>query len=177
MIEAGEWITERRGQCEFCPFASDFWQERRVDNYRKSAWYLTQPQPQNVHVLVGTVEALSPVLSDTTINDIHGAFLKVERTPAFEAQGRTWVNSSYRLIVSGTTDEEVYQAAKALSVMDDVLLPSSSVAILSQQGMQPERLQRTSVLSPGQRYSFSDLGIASERFNDEGDFTKRISLR
>ena len=156
---------------------SDFWQERRVDNYRKSAWYLTQPQPQNVHVLVGTVEALSPVLSDTTINDIHGAFLKVERTPAFEAQGRTWVNSSYRLIVSGTTDEEVYQAAKALSVMDDVLSPSSSVAILSQQGMQPERLQRTSVLSPGQRYSFSDLGIASERFNDEGDFTKRISLR
>ena len=87
---------------------SDFWQERRVDNYRKSAWYLTQPQPQNVHVLVGTVEALSPVLSDTTINDIHGAFLKVERTPAFEAQGRTWVNSSYRLIVSGTTDDKKY---------------------------------------------------------------------
>lgn len=156
---------------------SDFWKESRVDNYRTSAWYLTQPQSQKVHVLVGTVDALSSVLSDTTINDIDGAFLKVERTPTFEAQGRIWVNSSYRLIVSGITDEDVYQAAKALSVMDDVLSPTSSVAILSQQGMQPDSLQRKAVLSPGQQYSFSDLGIASERFNDEGDFSKRISLR
>ena len=40
------------------------WNEQNIARYERSAWYLTAKPKQPVHVLVGTVEALSPVLSD-----------------------------------------------------------------------------------------------------------------
>ncbi|NDV92538.1 cellulose biosynthesis cyclic di-GMP-binding regulatory protein BcsB [Alteromonas sp. 345S023] len=154
-----------------------FWNETQVDNYEHSAWYLKGADTDEVHVVVGTVEELALILSDDVINEIDGAYVKVERSSRFMANNKTLVAPAYRLIVSGNTHDEVYQAAKALAVMDDVLSPVSSIRVLSQTQVQAERLQRMRVLTPGEQYSFEALGVASERFTDEGDFSKRITFR
>ncbi len=156
---------------------ASFWSDERVDAYEQTAWYLDQVQPSDLHVVVGTVEQLSLILSDDTINNIDGAYLAVERTEAFAVGDETQVAPTYRLIVSGQTQDEVYQAAKTLTVMDDALSPVSSIQVLSQSNIQAKQLQRTRVLAPGEQYSLQDLGIASERFVGEGEFSKRISLR
>ena len=156
---------------------SNFWNEQNVARYERTAWYLKTNQQQPVHVLVGTVEALSPVLPDEVINDIDGAFLKAQRTPAFVEDNRVVVPASYRLIVSGTTQEEVLAAAKALAVMDDAINPISQVKVLSQSQMQPNTLQRNRILNPDNHYAFEDFGVTTTQFRDEGDFNKRVSFR
>ena len=155
----------------------DFWNEQNVAQYERTAWYLEPEQEQPVHVLVGTVEALSPVLSDEVINDIDGAFLKAQRTPAFVKDKKIIVPASYRLIVSGTTQNEVLEAAKALAVMDDAINPVSQVKVLSQSQMQPDTLQRNRILNPDNHYAFEDFGVPTTQFRDEGDFNKRASFR
>ena len=109
---------------------NSFWNDQNVARYERAAWYLKAKQKQPVHILVGTVDALSPVLSDEVINDIDGAFLKAQRTPAFVKDSNVIVPASYRLIVSGTTQDEVLEAAKALAVMDDAINPISQVTVL-----------------------------------------------
>ncbi|GFD76407.1 cellulose biosynthesis cyclic di-GMP-binding regulatory protein BcsB [Alteromonas marina] len=155
----------------------DFWNEQNIAQYERTAWYLEPEQEQPVHVLVGTVEALSPVLSDEVINDIDGAFLKAQRTPAFVKDKKIIVPASYRLIVSGTTQNEVLEAAKALAVMDDAINPVSQVKVLSQSQMQPDTLQRNRILNPDNHYTFEDFGVPTTQFRDEGDFNKRVSFR
>lgn len=155
----------------------DFWNEQNIAQYERTAWYLEPEQEQPVHVLVGTVEALSPVLSDEVINDIDGAFLKAQRTPAFVKGKKIIVPASYRLIVSGTTQNEVLEAAKALAVMDDAINPISQVKVLSQSQMQPDALQRNRILNPDNHYAFEDFGVPTTQFRDEGDFNKRVSFR
>ena len=156
---------------------NSFWNERNVARYERAAWYLNAIPKQPIHVLVGTVEALSPVLSDEVINDIDGAFLKTQRTPAFIRDNQVIVPASYRLIVSGTTQNEVLEAAKALAVMDDVINPISQVTVLSQSQMNPETLQRNLVLNPGNNYTFEDFGVSTAQFRNEGSFNKRVSFR
>jgi hypothetical protein len=155
----------------------DFWNEQYIAQYERTAWYLEPKEEQSVHVLVGTVEALSPVLSDEVINDIDGAFLKAQRTPAFVKDKKIIVPASYRLIVSGTTQNEVLEAAKALAVMDDAINPVSQVKVLSQSQMQPDTLQRNRILNPDNHYAFEDFGVPTTQFRDEGDFNKRVSFR
>jgi len=155
----------------------DFWNEQNIAQYERTAWYLEPKEEQSVHVLVGTVEALSPVLSDEVINDIDGAFLKAQRTPAFVKDKKIIVPASYRLIVSGTTQNEVLEAAKALAVMDDAINPVSQVKVLSQSQMQPDTLQRNRILNPDNHYAFEDFGVTTTQFRDEGDFNKRVSFR
>lgn len=154
-----------------------YWAEENVARYERTAWYLERKEKQPVHVLIGTVDALSPVLSDEVINDIDGAFLKTQRTPAFVEDGEVIVPASYRLIVSGTTPTEVLEAAKALAVMDDAINPVSQVTILSQTQMKADTLQRNFVLAPDNHYTFQDLGVPTSQFRDEGTFNKRVSFR
>ena len=120
--------------------------------------------------MVGTVEALSPVLSNEVINQIDGAFLKAQRTPAFIMDNKVIVPASYRLIVSGTTQSEVLEAAKALAIMDDAINPISQVTVLSQTQMDADTLQRNRVLTPDNRYFFQQLGASTSQFRGEGSF-------
>jgi len=154
----------------------NYWNEQNVARYERAAWYLDAKPNQPVHVLVGTVEALSPVLSDEVINEIDGAFLKAQRTAAF-VKDTVLVPPSYRLIVSGTSEQEVLEAAKALSVMDDAINPVSQVTVLSQAQMQADKLQRHRILTPDNQYTFQDFGVSTTQFRDEGDFNKRVSFR
>ena len=153
------------------------WNEQNIARYERSAWYLTAKPKQPVHVLVGTVEALSPVLSNEVINQIDGAFLKAQRTPAFIMDNKVIVPASYRLIVSGTTQSEVLEAAKALAIMDDAINPISQVTVLSQTQMDADTLQRNRVLTPDNRYFFQQLGASTSQFRGEGSFNKRVSFR
>ncbi|RKM85220.1 cellulose biosynthesis cyclic di-GMP-binding regulatory protein BcsB [Alteromonas sp. BL110] len=156
---------------------NSYWNEENVARYERTAWYLERKEKQPVHVLIGTVDALSPVLSDEVINDIDGAFLKTQRTPAFVEDGEVVVPASYRLIVSGITPIEVLEAAKALAVMDDAINPVSQVTILSQTQMNADTLQRNFVLAPDNHYTLQDLGVSTSQFRDEGTFKKRVSFR
>ncbi|MFZ8201592.1 cellulose biosynthesis cyclic di-GMP-binding regulatory protein BcsB [Alteromonas portus] len=156
---------------------NSFWNEQNVARYERSAWYLNAKPKQPIHVLVGTAEALSPVLSDDVINDIDGAFLMTQRTPAFIKDNKVIVPMSYRLIVSGTTPNQVLEAAKALAVMDDAINPVSQVTVLSQSQMNAETLQRNLVLNPGTSYAFEDFGVSTAQFRGEDSFNKRVSFR
>lgn len=154
----------------------EFWSENRIGAYEKTAWYLAEDKTREVHVLVGNKQALSPVLSDAVVNEINGPFLKVQRTEAFVAVDKTWVPASYRLIVSGNNNDEVFDAAKALSVMDDALNPGARTIVRSQTQMDAVALQQTAALQPGESYTFSDIGVSSDQFVDEGRFEKNVSL-
>ena len=155
----------------------DYWQQDNVQRFERSAWYLRSQPKQPVHVLVGTAAELAAVLTDELTNEIDGAFLRAQRTPAVIAYDKVIVPASYRLIVSGTTEEEVHQAAKALAVMDDALNPISQVTVLSQSEMDAGKVQRHRVLAPGQHYTFEDFGISTAQFRNENDFNKRVSFR
>ena len=155
----------------------EFWQDDNVQRYERSAWYLTPTRKQPVHVLMGTVTELSPVLSSDVINKIDGAFLMAERTPAFVVDDKVIVPSSYRLIISGRNDDDVYKATKALAVMDDALNPVDQVTVLSQSQMEAESIQRHRILSPGEHYTFDDFGVSTAQFRNENDFNHRVSFR
>lgn len=155
----------------------EFWNEENIARFERSAWYVTPQKQQPIHVLVGTVEELSPVLSDDLVNEIDGAFLKTQNTPAFIVNNTVVIPASLRLIVSGTTQEEVYEAAKALSVMDDAINPITQVTVLSQSEMDASKLQKHKVLTPDNTYTFQDFGVATAQFRNEGDFRKRVPLR
>lgn len=155
----------------------EYWEEENVRRYEQSAWYLNTKEKQPVHVLIGTTAQLAPVLPSDIIDDIDGAYLFAQRTPAFVANDRVLVPASYRLIVSGTTDEEVYQATKALAVMDDALNPVERITVLSQTQMEANSLQRHRILAPGEHYTFDDFGAVTAQFRNENDFNHRVSFR
>lgn len=155
----------------------DYWTDNNVSRYERSAWYLAAEKEQPIHVLVGTKEELSPVLSDNIVNEIDGAFLKTQNTPAYMVGNRVITPSSQRLIVSGTTQQEVYEAAKALSVMDDAINPITQLTVVSQTEMEASNLQKHKVLTPDNTYTFQDFGVATAQFRNEGDFQKRVPFR
>lgn len=156
---------------------NEFWNESRVATYENTAWYLGDRPADQVHVLVGTKSELSPVLSSSAVNDIDGPFLSVQRTSAFLATDKTWVPASYRLIVSGESEEDVYAAAKALAVIDDVINPVSRIVVRAQTQMGAKTLQQNAVLTPGERYTFDDVGISTAQFVGEGQFEKGMTLK
>lgn len=155
---------------------STFWSESNIESYETSSWYRDE-RNANVHVLVGTEQSLSMLLTDDVINDINGPFLHVERTPAFRVKGETLVQPAYRLIVSGDTPEQVYEAARSLALQDDALNATNNLIVNSQSNALADIIQVTQVVSPDEHYTFEDLGFTSERFRDEGDFNKRMTLR
>lgn len=165
------------------------WTDKNIQQYERSAWYTTNVRKkqdtlfgdlkgitQPLHVLVGTVESLSPVLSDTQIDSIDGPYLSTQVTPAFSIDDRIVVPSTYRLIVSGITAEDVHKAAEALAIMDDPINMTSQVSVLSLSGMDATRMQKHLIAAPDNTYTFQDLGISSAQFRDEGDFSKRASF-
>lgn len=165
------------------------WTEENIQRYERSAWYtrdnsknnrsgnaLAKSQTQQLHVIIGTASSLSPVLSDTTVNSIKGPYLKTEVTPSFSIGNRVIIPSTFRLIVSGNTTDDVHKAAQTLAVMDDEINVTSQITVLSHAGMEATRLQKQLVAAPDTAYEFQDLGISAARFRDEGDFSKRASF-
>ncbi|MBU2979250.1 cellulose biosynthesis cyclic di-GMP-binding regulatory protein BcsB [Alteromonas sp. C1M14] len=153
------------------------WTEQRNRRYQQTAWYLDEPSDDVVHVLVGTAQALTAVLTDDEIAQIDGAYLKTQRTPAFIMGDRVVVPPSYRLIVSGTTDEQVQEAAQTLAVMDDAINLSDNLKTLSQRALTATHLQRNRVLVPDNHYTFEDFGITNANFRRNGSFNKQVSFR
>lgn len=155
----------------------DLWSEETLSRYRRSAWYLDEDSQDRVHVLVGTAQALTPILTEDEKKQIDGPFLKAQRTGAFVIGDEVIIPASYRLIVSGTTDEQVLEAATILSVMDDAINVTSQVKIVSHADTTATTLQRNRVLIPDNHYTFEDLGISSAVFRGKGSFNKRVSFR
>lgn len=165
------------------------WTDKNIQRYERSAWYTTQVRKNQdtllgnikgitepLHVLVGTAASLSPVLSDTQVDSIDGPYLNTQVTPAFSIGDRVIIPSTYRLIVSGITTEDVHKAAEALAVMDDSINMVSQISVLSLSGMDATRMQKHHIAAPDNTYTFQDLGISSAQFRDEGDFSKRASF-
>ncbi|MEG3766343.1 cellulose biosynthesis cyclic di-GMP-binding regulatory protein BcsB [Alteromonas sp. 14N.309.X.WAT.G.H12] len=157
--------------------AQDTWSEETLNRYRRSAWYLDADSRDRVHVLVGTAQALTPVLTEDEKKQIDGPFLKAQRTPAFVIGDEVIVPASYRLIVSGTSDDQVQDAATILSVMDDAINVTSQVKIVSHTNTTASSLQRNRILMPDNHYTFEDMGVSSAVFRGKGSFNKRVSFR
>ncbi|BFT31475.1 cellulose biosynthesis cyclic di-GMP-binding regulatory protein BcsB [Alteromonas sp. D210916BOD_24] len=155
----------------------DMWDEEKVNQFHHSAWYLKDEEKQPVHVLVGTVSELSSVLTDDVINQIDTAFIETQTTPAFVVDNKVVVPASYRLIVSGKTHDDVMVAAKTLAVMDDELNSTNRIKVHSQSNVSAEILLRNGVLAPGSQYTFEAIGVDTQQFLNEGQFSQRVSLR
>lgn len=144
--------------------------------YKYSSWYLGKKNNQDLHVLVGTQAALRAFLPDTTINDIKGPFLKIQKTPSIRIGDRTIVAAQNRLIVSGLTAKEVVQASTVLAYMDDSLNPDDQINILSEQNL-TSSLQTNVTLQPGEAYSFRRMGNGDSTFFGAGTFSKKVEVR
>jgi len=148
-----------------------------IENYNRSSWYLNKLKTEDLHILVGTKETLKNALSEQTINNIKGPFLKVEKTPEIKIGNTILVPSQDRLIISGITADDLMQAAATLAYMDDRLNPDNAINIISQSSTSDHPVQTNITLHPGETYTFDQLGADSSIFTGIGMFSKYVQIR
>ncbi|OFC68808.1 cellulose biosynthesis cyclic di-GMP-binding regulatory protein BcsB [Alteromonas confluentis] len=158
------------------PAPSVPWSEEQLAELARSSHYLTEQDSGKLHVLVGTVSSLRENLSEQTYNQISGAYLGVETTPAIEVDDEIRVPASHRLIVSGTNSEQVMLAAKALALMDDGLNQDASVVVDDVRASSDDALLKADTLTPGESYSLADMGDGGAEYRGETSTTKRIQF-
>ncbi|RBW46743.1 cellulose biosynthesis cyclic di-GMP-binding regulatory protein BcsB [Psychromonas sp. B3M02] len=144
--------------------------------YRQSSWYITDKKADDIHVLIGTKNSLQQALSEKTLEEINGPYLRIEKTPAVIIEGEELVASHIRLIVSGLSEQDVVRAATTLAYMDDRLNPDQSINVHStvNNAFIP---QQQVTLQPGKSYTLSELGVTAINFNGPGLLTKKIEIR
>jgi len=144
--------------------------------YRRSSWYITGKQNNDIHVLVGNKTALQQALSEKTLKEINGPYLKIERTPAITVGNGELVAPQIRLIVSGLSEQDVVRAATTLAYMDDRLNPDQAINVDSTVNNAVNPQQQVTLL-PGKKYILSELGVNGISFNGPGLFTKKVDIR
>jgi hypothetical protein len=141
-----------------------------------SAWYLGLDQESEIHVLIGTADALSPYLSQAQKDNITGPYLQVQAMSSLRLDDNILAPKTYRLIVSGVNLEELKIAAHTLAVMDDALNPSQQLIVQDQAQNTTSSLLKNHTLSPDNTYSFLEMGIQNERFRDEREHKQKLSF-
>jgi len=151
-------------------------QQVSEEQYRQSSWYISDKQGNDIHILIGNKNALQQALSEKTLEEINGPYLKIEKTPAVIVDGEELVTSHIRLIVSGLSEQDVVRAATTLAYMDDRLNPDQSINVNSTVNNEFIPQQQVT-LQPGRSYTLSELGVTAINFNGPGLFTKKIEVR
>lgn len=152
------------------------WTERMKMQLAQTGWY-SDSDMQTLHVLVGTKDDLSPHIAETTREKINGPYLEIMRTPALVVEQELIIAPQYRLLVSGTNEDEVVKAATTLGLMDDSLNPDRSIHITEASQQDTSLLVRANELYPDNEYTFAEIGTFGEQFRGEETFTKRIGVR
>ncbi|WP_218354762.1 cellulose biosynthesis cyclic di-GMP-binding regulatory protein BcsB [Alteromonas lipotrueiana] len=154
---------------------SQQWSPALTEQYYQSSWYIPASDKRQLHVLVGQKQTLAKYLGKEMQQKINGPFLGIENTRAFAAAQSTRIPAIPRLIVSGTTPEEVRKAAKTLALMDDALNPDNTITVT--QDTSGPATTTANILKPDNTYTFGQLGQNDITFTGEGQFEKTISLR
>jgi cellulose synthase operon protein B len=137
--------------------------------------YLPHPQLPEAHVLVGTRDELAAILPESMLNRINGPFLDLTRIALADNDAEGMPDWGFRLIVSGTSGEEVTHAARVLAQIDEGISTPQQWNVLAKD----RYAQRTAhsqgyFLEPDTRYSFADLGQDTATMQGAG--VKRVSL-
>lgn len=130
------------------------------------------------HVLVGTAEALAPLLAFDAVS-VKGPYLGINRTPVERDQsGRVRVPSQVQVVVSGRTPEEVIEAARTLAQMDDALNPVEALTVLGRE-QSPAYLAPLAreVLHAERTYRFADLGLPTHSMRGFGAHGVGLDVR
>lgn len=140
--------------------------------------YLREKDVMPFHVLLGTREELQALLPEAVVNSIDGPHLQLQEVaPIRNIRGELLVPGGIRLLVSGTNETEVLDAARLLSEMDDRLNPVPQITLLERQ-MNNDALPVASgqFLHPGRSYSFAALGAGTSSFQNMGQNRMRVNL-
>ncbi len=107
------------------------------------------------NIVIGTASELTPYLTSTEQGSINGSFIAVKQLPGDPEH--------FMLLISGTSAEEVAQAAYAFSLIN-FPLPDSQYAQISQIDFpeEPFYLKNAPIKDPG-IYSFRQLGYSKMR--------------
>ena len=152
------------------------WSDEQAERYRISSFYLDNRSKEALHVVVGTASSLRPFLSEQTFNQIGDAYLGIESTPAIVVDDKVLVPARQRLIVSGTNEGQVQRAATTLALMDDALNPDPFILIDGFQTASNQVPLVADTLTPGESYSFQDMGDGGAEYRGETATTKRVEF-
>ncbi|EHQ51188.1 celB protein, partial [Ectothiorhodospira sp. PHS-1] len=129
-------------------------------------------------VLVATAEHLASLLG-AEAPAVNGPTLEISHTPVVSDEaGRVVMPSRVQLIVSGRTADEVLEAARVLSIMDDALnpVPAATVVERDQTPTHFSSLARL-VLHPERTYRFADLGLPTQSMRGFGAHGLSLDVR
>lgn len=146
------------------------------DALTKHLFYLENLPTKSISVLLGTKEALSDFLSDSQLDKITSSFLGIEYVAPYISEGTVLTPAGHRLVVSGTSIEELKKAAKALAIMDDELNPDAHTNFLSMSNMNTNDFVNSRVMLGEGIYRFEDIGTSSSYFRGKGEFFKQVIL-
>ncbi|SFX29805.1 cellulose biosynthesis cyclic di-GMP-binding regulatory protein BcsB [Marinospirillum alkaliphilum] len=140
--------------------------------------YLSEKDAAPFHVLLGTRDELQALLSESELSKISGPHLQLQEVAAIRnARGELLVPGGIRLLVTGTTETEVLDAARLLTEMDDRLNPVPQITLLGRE-LNNETLPVASgqFLHPGRSYTFAALGAGTTSFQNMGQNRLRVNL-
>lgn len=147
----------------------------RKDGVLNSAYYLPNFN-YKTHVLIGTKAELEKILPKSVTDKIEGAFLYIDRTTSLKREKKVLIGSRKRLIVSGTTEEEVLLAARTLAEMDDQINPTSFINILKRDVAPEASLASSRFLQEGETYKFSSIGRPTRIASGKGTKTFAVNI-
>ncbi|MCX8050017.1 MAG: cellulose biosynthesis cyclic di-GMP-binding regulatory protein BcsB [Methylohalobius sp.] len=146
-LAIGSLIAQGIGlRLEYAPFRFNLAQAKSQPAERI---HLALPQDQDA-VLIGTRAHLAPFLDPQLISHIAGPYLGLFTNPQAPAQAL--------IIVSGTTTEEVHQAALAFALMR-FPVPDAQETVISKLNIDPE--PGSSALQPNRTYTLAQLGFTT----------------
>lgn len=129
-------------------------------------------------VLVATAAHLEDLLGQEA-PAVKGPTLNISRTPVVtDENDQVIMPSRVQLIVSGRTADEVLEAARVLSIMDDALNPVPTLTVVGRH-QTPAHLAPLArlVLHPEQTYRFADLGLPTQSLRGFGAHGAGLEVR
>lgn len=138
--------------------------------------YLPESLRPEAHVLVGTRNELSGVISDALLEQINGPFLHLDRVAMSAGDNRRKQSTQgIRLIVSGTSAEEVNHAARSLAHMNDSMNALQHLELLnSELGERTAAVSDSYFLRPDTSYTVAELGTPTSTMRGAG--SKKVTV-
>lgn len=119
-------------------------------------------------VLIGKRDALQSQLGPEALARISGPYLGIAQRPNFPG--------AFQLVVSGTTDSEVGQAALAFTRLN-FPFPDNTDTVISTQQEAPQNLaEAPGRLQEGRAYSFAQLGFKTLTFEEKTENSPELKL-
>lgn len=151
------------------------WSPELEQRFSQSSWYIT-PESEQLSVLVATKSALAGFVKEDILEEITGPYIGMEAVEGFTVASKNLIPAARRLIISGTTLEELKLAAATLVVMDDALNPDAAIVVNSQSPLNTRDYLNHTVLQPDNAYTFADMNGSGVVFRGAGIFKHQVAV-